>query len=466
MKVACSLPDSCNDLPAAFEAGPRAQQLLRALKTTAAGSPAFTEAHTQCVSSEFLAAHSADAAEVTGAAANPKFEVTRAGLRAAIEHGSVPAFLLGHPMLVHGADTLPVYIATVIKGQETRHFRGLLERVDDVAANFSMHGALLAAMSPTELASALGRSGLGPELDGGLKTLAHVLLQRSSTHDVWSPLVAHIRGVLPHALPHETPLPNDVTAAGLDSVLKVEESSATAPDKVQQHVALASASTVAPEFPFDPYMYESDDEEQQNHGVHWLVTEALAKRIPDTTKFNFQGIPLDVKPLLHDPRRSGDRVARKLHDVFHPYLKHPQIKPDFVRWVLSTHDRRARLPTMVGASKPEYIDADGRATFQLAAYLMYVVRVLRLVDPEPTALGRLWRGKHLQYYYMTLRSAAGATYYCLTPWGAEFDVSTEVGRHGAIRRERACIAYCLSMEAKLNPFVEMLAATYACTTEY
>ena len=60
-----------------------------------------------------------------------------------------------------------------------------------------------------------------------------------------------------------------------------------------------------------------------------------------------------------------------------------QIKPDFVRWLRCATDPSIRLPTMAGESKPGYVDTDGRAVYQLAAYLMYLVRMFRLVDRTP-----------------------------------------------------------------------------------
>lgn len=447
---------------AAFAAGPRAQHLLHVLKNAACDAPEFREAYTQCVSREFLAMH--PPSNLRAGTTCPQFQVCMAGVEAARSKGSLPPHLLGHAMLRHDAATLPTYIAGVIKGTESMH--GLLDHVDIVAATFAMHGALLAALNPPQLERALSKLALGSKLDNDLKALANLLLgkahsRRRSAQEVWDPLVDAIRDCLPRQLPGDTPMPNKITASSLDTVLRIEESKAAAvPTQLLKHVEVASASAV--DSTDGPYywFWESDDEEQQNHGVAWLVTSAMASRVPTGAKFSFHGKALNMLAIRRDDRRVGDRAALKLiQDLLHPYSKNSQIKPDFVRWLRCPFDKRVRLPTMVGESKPEHIDTDGRAKFQLAAYLMYLVRIFRLVDPDPTALGRLWHGTHVQYYSMTLGSSdAGSVCYVLAPWGAEFDMTTEAGRVGAVRRERACIAYCRSIEAKLHPVMSFLVA--------
>ena len=135
------------------------------------------------------------------------------------------------------------------------------------------------------------------------------------------------------------------------------------------------------------------------------------------------------------------------------------MKSNFVRWLQCSEDNSIRLPTMVGESTRADVGTDGLATHQLVVHLMHLVRLFRLVDPKPVAVGRLWHGKRLQYYTMELCTKEGGTRgYALTPWGDSFDMSTDAGRSGAVQRERACLKYCECMEEKVGHIQVMIVA--------
>ena len=405
----------------------------------------------------------------------PKFWVVFACVRSAVAgHAALPNHTLGHPMLRLGPAALPTFVSALIQQQSETPSAAmgcLLEHRDEVASWFAVHGALLATIKLSDLRVALfAASGKNKAIKGGLNALAARLVGKAhsrsaSNTSTWLPLATKIRASLPTQLPDATPSPTKITAAHAVPVLEVKAPCHGAPDKVQVHVEL---STSTPEVdvppPFDPHYCDSDDEEQQNAGVHWLLRSAASEGAEAATiETNCHGTSLNLVAVRNNDRTAGDKAACKwLQDLLHPYTANMQIKPDFVRWLWCATDPSIRLPTMAGESKPGYVDTDGRAVYQLAAYLMYLVRMFRLVDPDPVVVGRLWHGKHLQYFTMALgTTASGDRRYMLTPWGSAFDMSAPQGRADAVQRERACMSYCRSMEVKLGPVMAMLVAMKA-----
>ena len=381
----------------AFEAGPHAQQLLRQL-ANAESKVDFSTAYSQCCSAEFVDAHPAEemGSDELFVPVEPKFWVVFACVRSAVAgHAALPNHTLGHPMLRLGPAALPTFVSALIQQQSETPSAAmgcLLEHRGEVASWFAVHGALLATIKLSDLRVALfAASGNNKAIKGGLNALAARLVGKAhsrsaSNTSTWLPLATKIRASLPTQLPDATPSPTKITAAHAVPVLEVKAPCDGAPDKVQVHVEL---STSTPEVdvppPFNPHYCDSDDEEQQNAGVHWLLLSAASEGAEAATiKTNCHGTSLNLVAVRNNDRTAGNKAACKwLQDLLHPHTANMQIKPDFVRWLRCATDPSIRLPTMAGESKPGYVDTDGRAVYQLAAYLMYLVRMFRLVDRTP-----------------------------------------------------------------------------------
>ena len=164
--------DLCSAV-SAFEAGPRAQQLLRQL-AEAESKIEFSTAYSQCCSAEFIAAHPAEAmgsGEIS-VGAEPRFSVGFACLVNAIDGVSaLPDHALGHPMLGLGPAALPTFISEFIqercKGPDAA-MDSLREHRGEIASWFAVHGALLAAMRTRRLQRALfAASGKNTAMKGG-----------------------------------------------------------------------------------------------------------------------------------------------------------------------------------------------------------------------------------------------------------------------------------------------------------
>jgi len=458
---------------AAFRRGPHAEQLLAALHDCE-GSPgteranAHAKAYGQCVSAAFCKKYPPQSIVDTAAAAvDGEFHVVHVAVSAVVNAEDTPEirpYFLGHPMLQYGPATLPRFIEGFIT-DNCKEGSDLHDRKGEVSRLFAMHGAVLAVTTEKTLRKALARSlNLAPNAPM-IKKFVKELIGHKGSVDLsvcatWNPLKDLIREKLPAQLSTST-VPNLITAADLAAVLKVMGKQAT-PKFMQTYVKQVKEGELEDEAksppPFDNHCCDSDDEAQQDRGVEWLLQAACDQtKTWDKIKNSCHSAILTL--ISSRKRKPSERTAREfIQATIHPYEQTAQIKPDFVRWLRYSKDHSIRLPTMVGESKTKRADPD-RAKYELAVYLMFLVRLFRLVDPKPAAVGRLWHGKRLQYYTMELCTKEGGTRgYALTPWGDSFDMSTDAGRSGAVQRERACLKYCECMEEKVGHIQVMIVA--------
>ena len=207
----------------AAEASSQAERVMQVFRAAPMDAAAFTPVYAQCVSAAFLAAHPTELVvndRLLWPAA-PRFKVVFACVDNATAGEVLPDHMYGHPMLVHGPDTMPTYIATFIKDQCARlpadhAMHRLLDCVDDVAAQFAVHGALLAGLHEFRLWRALALPyvdiTLRDSLCDSLRALTKALVGEPS------PAASSKAEVEPPRISDTNALP-----AGLATVLKASE---------------------------------------------------------------------------------------------------------------------------------------------------------------------------------------------------------------------------------------------------
>ena len=204
----------------AADASSQAEQVMQVFRAAPFDAAAFPPVYTQCVSAAFVVAHPAELVVKNRLLqpAAPRFRLVFACVNAATGGAALPDHLYGHPVLVHGPDTMPTYITTFIKDQcallpADHAMHSLLDCVDDVAALFAVHGALLAGLHEFVLWDALALAYEDTALRDGFRALAKALLGKPS------PAVSSDAEAEPPRVSD-----TDAVREQLTSVLKVSES--------------------------------------------------------------------------------------------------------------------------------------------------------------------------------------------------------------------------------------------------